>query len=172
MKPKNARREGSQNRQFDLALSYAEGGWQVFPACARTKRPLTQHSFYDATSNSNIIRNWWCATPSALVAIPTGQRTGIWVLDVDGTAGRSSLAELMQRFGVELLGDLSPLITTTPGRGLHIYFKLRPGETPRSRAGDIGLGLDTRGEGGYIIAPGNVLPDGRRYQRFTGGSLS
>lgn len=59
-------------------------------------------------------------------------------------------------------GSVSPVIVQTTSGGLHIYFSLRPGEQPRTRASDNGSGLDTRGEGGYIIAPGNVLPDGAR----------
>lgn len=152
--------------QHTLALSYARDGWPVLPVCPLTKRPLTVRGFHDATSDLVTIRQRWQRSPSALVAIPTGATSGIWVLDVDGVIGRASLAALMARLGIELPADLSPVITETPSGGLHIYFKLRPGETPRTRAGDIGTGLDTRGEGGYIIAPGNVLPDGRCYRHI------
>lgn len=152
--------------QHALALSYARDGWPVLPVCPLTKRPLTVRGFHDATSDVATIHQWWRRSPSALVAIPTGPTTGLWVLDVDGAIGRASLAALMARLGFDLPADLSPVITKTPSGGLHIYFKLRPGEAPRTRAGDIGTGLDTRGEGGYIIAPGNVLPDGRCYRHI------
>lgn len=157
------RNEGSHT-QLALALSYARDTRPVFPVCARTKRPLTKHGFHDATTDESTIHRWWRRWPSALAAIPTGPITRLWVLDVDGPSGRASLAALMVHLGVELPTDLSPAIIETPRCGLHIHFKLGLGETPRTRASDIGAGLDTRGAGGYIIAPGNVLPDSRCYR--------
>lgn len=153
-------------QQFALAISYADNDWPVFPVNPVSKRPCTKHGFHDATMNDLTIRRWWRRMPSALVAVPTGPTTGLFVLDVDGPIGRSSLSELMQQLSVELPGDLSPVICETPRSGLHLYFKLELGEMPRTRAGDIGAGLDTRGVGGYIIAPGNVLPDGRGYNHI------
>lgn len=169
MEAHNSTTSGQPTRQVDLALNLVRDGYPVLPVCPRTKRPLTQHGFHDATTDPAIIRKWWQRWPSALAAIRTGQKTDIWVLDVDGPIGRVSLSALMAQLGVELLADLSPVVVATPRGGLHIYFRLQAGETPRSRAGDIGAGLDTRGEGGYIIAPGNVLPDGRCYRHI--GSL-
>ena len=163
---RHSQNDRRHTRQLALALSYARDGLPVLPGCPRTKRPLTKHGLHDATTDAATIRGWWQRWPSALVATPTGARTGLWVLDVDGPIGRASLAALMARLSVELLADLSPVIIETPRVGLHNYFKLGPGEAPRTRAGDIGAGLDTRGEGGYIIAPGNVLPDGRCYRHI------
>lgn len=65
---------------------------------------------------------------------------------------------------IEFISDLTSCIASTPSGGLHFYFKMRTGEHPRTRASDIATCLDTRGEGGYIIAPGNRLPDGRAYR--------
>lgn len=163
MMSQNARAGG---RQLDLALSYSRTGWPVFPVCPLTKKPLAKRGFHDAKNCEATIRRWWLTLPSALVAIPTGATTGLWVLDVDGANGRANLVALLARLGVELPADLSPIIIETPSGGLHVYFRLRPGEKPRTRAGDIGAGLDTRGEGGYIIAPGNQLPDGRCYRHI------
>ena len=87
--------------------------------------------------------------------------TGLWVLDVDGEAGRNSLNELLAVLGLERIEDLTPCIVQTRSGGLHLYFRLRPGEKPRSRASDIGAGLDTKGEGGSIIAPATACRDGR-----------
>ena len=98
------------------------------------------------------------------MSIPTGSGTGLWVLDVDGEAGVRSLNELLAVLGLERIRDLTPCIVQTRSGGLHLYFRLRPDEKPRSRASDIDAGLDTKGEGGSIIAAGNVLPHGRGYR--------
>jgi hypothetical protein len=152
-----------------VALAYARAGIPVFPCDAR-KRPLTQHGHHDATTDFDNIRRWWTHWPDALVGIPTGPGSGVWMLDVDGEAGRRSLNELMVRLGAETIADLTPCVSRTPSGGLHLIFQLQPGEWPRNRARDIGAGLDTRGlksdgsSAGYFIAPGSTLPDGRRYE--------
>jgi hypothetical protein len=104
--------------------------------------------------------------------------SGLWVLDVDGAAGKQSLCELLARLGLPTIASLTPIISQTPSGGLHLFFRLRDGERPRNRARDIGPGLDTRGvkedgtSAGYIIAPGSVLPDGRRYMLIDPTMLS
>src|SRR6185437_12879394 len=73
------------------------------------------------------------------------------ILDVDGEAGRTSLAALEANHG--------PLPTTravATGRrdgGEHRWFILPPGVTARCTAGALGAGLDTRASGGYTILP-------------------
>jgi hypothetical protein len=157
--------------QLALALAYGGAGYPVSPASPDTKRPLCPHGFHDATRDEEQIREWWSKHPDALVSIPTGERTGLVVLDVDGPQGRASLAELLAKLGVETIGDLTPVICRTPSGGLHLYFRFEEGTTPRTRASDIAAGLDTRAIGGSIIVPGNTLPDGRRYELIDPASL-
>ena len=149
----------------------------MFPcreAGARLKQPYTEHGHHDATTQELTVRAWWSRWPGALVAISTGPGSGLWVLDVDGPAGHQSLNDLLSRFGLETARQLSRVIVKTPSGGLHLYFKLHPGERPWNRAKDIGAGLDTRGvkadgsAAGYIIAPGSALADGRGYRLIEG----
>ena len=156
-----------------VALGYAARGIPVFP-CApsgpRVKRPLTNNGHHNATSDVSAVGRWWQQWPAALVGVPTGAASGVWLLDVDGDAGRRSLNNLLSELGLDTLGDLTACVSRTPSGGLHLIFRLQPGERPRTRARDIAAGLDTRGvredgaSGGYFIAPGSILPDGRRYQ--------
>ena len=50
----------------------------------------------------------------------------------------------------------------TGGGGEHYLFR-HPGHEIRNSAGQLGLGLDTRGDGGYIVAPPSLHISGRRY---------
>jgi hypothetical protein len=150
--------------QLELAIKHAASGYPVFPVNPRTKRPLNPHGHLEATAEPAQIRVWWSLWREALAAIPTGTRSGIWVLDVDGSTGRESLKTLLACLGCKHSLDLSAVVGETPRSGFHLYFRLRRCERPRTRASDIAAGLDTRGVGGYIIAPGNCLPDGRRYR--------
>src|SRR5208282_4586638 len=58
-------------------------------------------------------------------------------------------------------GVLAQTRQATTGKGLHLYFDLPAecGPVPCS-AGD---GLDIRGDGGYVVAPPSVHPNGNTY---------
>ncbi len=131
------------------ALTYAGEGIPVFPCKPGGKEPLTQHGFKDASTDASKITAWFNRWPNANIGIPTGERSGILALDVDNPA---SLETLEAEHG-EL-----PATTTirTGSGGLHYYFRYPAGEKISISAGKLGPGLDTRGEGGYVIAPPSV----------------
>lgn len=56
-------------------------------------------------------------------------------------------------------------VVQTPGNGLHFLFQKPVGL--RKTKGRIADAVDVR-DNGYIIAPGNILPDGRRYTLLNG----
>lgn len=131
------------------ALIHAAHGEPVFPAKPwPDKGPLTNHGFYDASTDPAVIEAWWRRWPHALIAIATGA-AGIAVLDVDAKDPR--------RFGpdsLELLGHAVPdtWIAHTPSGGWHHWFDAAGRDVP-STTGKLGPGLDVRAQGGYIIAP-------------------
>ena len=162
----------ADSHHLALALRNSAAGIPVFPCAAagpRAKQPLVPKGHHAATTDPATIRGWWARWPYALVGIPTGPSSGLWVLDVDGELGLRSLSALLAKLGIASLAALTGCISRTPSGGLHLIFALQPGERPATRARDIGPGLDTRGcrsdgaDGGYFISPGSVLPDGRAY---------
>jgi hypothetical protein len=55
----------------------------------------------------------------------------------------------------------------TPSDGYHLYFRIPPGKpSPRNKAG-FRPGIDIRGDGGYVVAPGSVI-EGIKYRREFG----
>lgn len=154
---------------LDLALSYAAKGWPVFPCRAKEeidshtgevlapKTPYTSNGLRGATTNERIIREWWRRTPDAMVGVPTGRAIKAWVLDLDRKPGVGD--------GHDWLADMEavhePLPDTarakTMGGGTHIFFAYQEGI--RSRGG-LGVAVDVRGEGGYIVAPGSQAATG------------
>lgn len=147
-------KEASVNPLLSAALEYAARGWPVFPCVERGKEPATAHGFKDATTDARTIRAWWKARPLANVGIATGARS-FDVLDVDGLEGESSLAALLA-----LHGPLPRTTEVQTGRGRQLLFA--PSGFP-SKAAVLGSGLDTRGAGGYVIAPPSIHPNGARY---------
>jgi hypothetical protein len=119
-------------------------------ACKPDKTPYTPHGHLDATTDARRINAWWIRYPNANPAAPTGERSGFFVLDVDLEAwGAGSLEALETEYG-----ELPTTYTVkTGGGGLHYYFRLPAGVEIRNSAGKLGLGLDVRGEGGYVLLP-------------------
>jgi hypothetical protein len=68
---------------LEAALSYAEEGIPVFPCNPYNKRPLTEHGFKGATTDPERIRPWWREHPQAMIGIPTGSASGVFVIDLD-----------------------------------------------------------------------------------------
>lgn len=159
--------EGAKRRKYESrepveqALSYSARGLSVFPCIASgpwRKRPLTKRGWIEATTDPKRIARWWSRWPSALIGAPTGRVNGFVVLDVDVKRGRTNGFDTLAELGYSVLPD-TPMVHTASG-GLHIYFN-PPEPEIRNTAGDrgrgVGIGLDWRGEGGYVIlaAPGS-----------------
>ena len=148
----------------DCALKYAVVlGLPVFPLKPKGKTPLTRHGFKEATTDPKQISAWWDNEPMANIGIATGGPAGLLVIDLDvdeekGIDGRETLRKWEGQHGK--LPDHTWLAIT--GRGGYHYFYHDPFG---SRSG-TGLyeGIDIRGDGGYIVAPPSVHPNGRRYE--------
>ena len=132
-----------------------------FSVAAAQQDPLrNSRGFHDATTDAARIDGWWKQIPELNVGFPTGEPSGLFVVDVDGDDGRHSLAELEEKHG--LLPPTISVITGRDGRGEHLYFQLGK-HSVRNSAGLVGPGIDVRGIGGYVVAPPSVHPSGRVY---------
>jgi len=147
----------------DVALRVAEAGFPIFP-CAQDKKPLVKWRAV-STTDADVIKAWWQQWPSALPAIDCG-KSDLVVIDCDrhddGQDGVAAFAALCKEYD-QSLDDL--LIVKTPSGGRHVYFRQPAnGEVFGNGRGALPAGIDVRGAGGYVIAPGAQLADGRRYE--------
>ena len=132
--------------KLSAALDYAARGMPVFPCVPEGKAPLTQRGHLDASTDPDQLRAWWRRWPEANIGVPTGERSGIYALDVDQPAG---LDELEHEHG-----RLPATRTHSTGSGgMHYLYRYPAGSGLRNTAGRLAPGIDTRGEGGYIIVP-------------------
>lgn len=150
---------------LESALAYAERGLPVFPIKPKGKAPLTAHGFKDATTDPKKIRSWWQNNPEAGIGIATGSASNLIVVDIDidkerEINGWEALQKLVARYG-EI--TTSTWTAKTGRGGTHYYFRLRPGQSFKSSSGKLGIGLDVKAEGGYIIAPPSIHPNGESY---------
>lgn len=146
---------------LDAALFYASRGWPVFPLVPGTKFPPRGLSWPKAaTTDSDQIRTWWENTPNANVAIATGGRSGLVVLDIDV---KNDVDGVMSLAGIEDFEiDGFDLCASTPSGGFHIFYSIPPGMTIRNSVSKLAPGLDIRADGGYILAQPSQI-DGRGY---------
>ncbi len=151
---------------MESALKYATTGLPVFPvyepvgidkcSCGKEgckgKHPRTPNGCLDATTNFDQIRKWWSQWPNANIGIATGN--GVGVVDLDGPEGLASGSRM----------GLSSPITTITGRGRQLWYRVPEGQKLVTRqAAKIADGVDTRGTGGYVLAPPSLHPNGKRY---------
>ncbi len=144
----------------EAARSYLARGWSVIPVRAGGKHPLVNwEPFQHRLPEEKEILAWFRHWSDANLAIVTGKVSGLVVLDVDPRhGGDDSLRDLEHRFGA--LPETVEAISG--GGGRHIYFA-HPGDVMRNRVG-LAPGIDLRGDGGMIIAPPSVHPNGRCYE--------
>lgn len=145
------------------ALQYAQAGLRVFPLSPCDKTPLKgSKGLHEATNNIDVIKQWWTSNPFYNIGCATGN--GIAVIDIDeGTdnngkskSGEDSIAQWQLENG-----SLLDTLTAISGKGgRHLYYQT--GNKYSSKAGVI-KNVDVRAEGGYIVLPPSIHPNGNRY---------
>ena len=162
---------------LDAALSYAEMEWKLFPlhtptsqgcscnkpACSDVgKHPRTMNGLLDATDDPRKIQEWWEMWPDANIGVATGATSGFVVLDIDPRhGGTQSITALQNQHGQ----FTEKVYAQTGGGGWHLLFK-HPGFRVRNiqNSTRLGVGIDVRGDGGYIVVSPSLHVSGNRYQ--------
>ena len=82
-----------------------------------------------------------------MIGLPTGRRSGLYVVDIDVRGESNGMTAYLA-----LNVPRAAIAARTPSGGGHAYFRW-PGEGWGNTVSRIAPGVDTRGEGGYVIAP-------------------
>ena len=151
------------------ALAAADRGWHVFPLRPGDKRPAIRDWQVRATTDPDRIARCWAAGPYN-VGIACGP-SALVVLDLDtakpgepgpqpwtGTTvrdGRTVLASIADQAGQVIPG--ATFTVRTRSGGTHLYFAAPQGESLRNSAGRLGWLIDSRADGGYVVAAGSVV---------------
>jgi hypothetical protein len=139
------------------ALELACHGLPVLP-CGEHKRPVTARGFHDASADPAEVRRLFARPGAALIGVPTGERSGLAVLDLD----TEDEARAWWRAHRHRLPETRT--HRTRRGGLHLHFAWPGGKVPTTAA-KIAHGVDTRGDGGYVVwwpaHGGEVLRDVR-----------
>ena len=77
----------------------AQRGWRLLPCAVRGKAALLKRWPTSASFDFAAIQEWAARNPECNWGVATGPYSGVFVLDLDGEAGKASLAELEARHG-------------------------------------------------------------------------
>lgn len=147
----------------EWALEYARMGLAVFPLRAKNKTPATKNGCKDATTDQKQIAAWWSKWPDANIGIATGSVSGgLVVIDLDRDEEKGCDGYEVLREWEKQHGQLPETCQSITGRGgYHLLYR----DTAEHRnAQALYEGVDIRGEGGYIVAPPSIHPNGHAYE--------
>jgi putative DNA primase/helicase len=134
---------------LNAALAAANAEFRVFPVAPATKVPAISDWQRTAGADRKTVQRLWRKHPNANIGVVTGGEAGLFVLDVDGDQGRASLKALEGKFG-----QLPSTVSVRTPTGSHYYFRCN--KLLRNSAGKLAVGLDGRGEGGYVVGAGSM----------------
>ena len=165
----------ADSKLFQAAGLYRDRGLSILPCKlffdekGRCKKPPLIKSWLPlqkaAVTKLEFLKwkNLFRDEPGRGIGIITGSVSDLVVMDIDS---QEALDELNSK---KLLDGVRTVTVKTPG-GWHYWFKFREGFGNNVKI-DESSGLDIRAEGGYVIAPPSLYPDGRPYQYFEGGKF-
>ena len=142
------------------ARAYLNLGWSLLPIKPRAKTPLgrllpvgedgrpTWIPFQTTPPLIDDVERWLDSEPAMNIGVVCGAVSGIIVLDQDGDQGAHSLK----------YRDIPDTVQARTPHGWHHYFR-HPGFPVPNRAGLLPK-VDVRGDGGYVVAPPSLGPDG------------
>lgn len=161
--------EGTTMR--DRAVALAQAGWPVFQLKPNGKKPQFTGWQKDATCDPHKVHKMWSWPESGnprhfnigiAAGVPCAALRGEVLLPVDVDVkeekkGEASLIDLVVDQGL----DLATLTTISPTGSQHYYYATPEREDARLKNTvshrKLGDGIDTRGRGGFVVAPGSEI---------------
>lgn len=144
------------------ALDYVDRGVAVIPLKACSKEPATKNGLNDWSDNPEQLSFWWGRNPNFNVAGVLGQVSGgLVAIDLDVHDEAHSGVDFLREWQVEH-GELPETWTSITGSGGKQLFYRVDREIKNSANGSIGV--DIRGDGGYVVLPPSIHPNGEPYE--------
>lgn len=148
----------------EWAIKYAKLGLAVFPLQEKDKHPATNNGCLDATTEIRQIELWWRKNPHYNIGIATGQKSGGLVaidMDVDKEKGKDGYHTFTSWCDDNALVLPDSWLSITGRGGYHLFYK--SAYPIQNKVGWLDS-VDVRGDGGYVVVPPSVHPNGTLYQ--------
>ena len=147
-----------QKLLMEQAEEYAAKGLYIFPLRIKGKQPANSHGYKEATISKEAIKAHWKAAPYN-IGLATGEVNNLVVVDVDDE-------EIWATFLATQAEGLPKGPKVKTGKGHHLYFSYPTGRSIRNSQ-TPGMGFDIRANGGHVVAPPSIHPNGSVYEFTT-----
>lgn len=142
----------------DEVLGYVDNGWSILPVKPEEKRPfMTNWLQYTKTrATKAMVTSWFTNLSGAGVGAVTGRISNIVVLDVESYCP-TPIEEILKQYPTHL-------VSRTGSGGYHLFYSY-PTSVPKvANRVKIFEGADLRADGGFIVLPPTVHPNGNKYE--------
>jgi hypothetical protein len=146
---------------IEQAVDLATRGYYLAPVTVKRnpvtgrKMPIYHGQWAELSSNDPADIRRWADTLGRDVGFCIDcQKTGLVVVDLDV---KPSVDAVKWWASASLPMPDNDAIVETPGGGLHLYWRQRTGEPVANSQGKIARGVDVRGRGGHVFAPGTYV---------------
>jgi hypothetical protein len=152
--------EKGTQREISRCLGYyREQKLSIIPIPYKSKAATIKWEEYQKRLSTDAEQESWFGTNRANVAIVCGGVSGnLVVVDCDTDSRFYELKPIIEKnLKLDSLEKHTPVVKT--GKGYHIYFR-----TPTPVKSIKFPNLDIKGEGGYVLAPPSIHPNGEQYK--------
>lgn len=133
-----------------------KGAWKNDPSCLVD---LELHTYYQVNKTLNLPKNY---------SLLTGKKNNITIIDIDCNKDENIEDNIfIKKFGSDVqkwAEEHGAVVVSTPSGGFHIYYQY---EASIIHGQDAVSHIDTRNDGGLILAPG-CIRDGKLYEIIAG----
>lgn len=149
----------------ELVQEYVDSGWSVLPVKPEEKRPyMTNWLQYTRTrASKEMVENWFNKLTGAGVGAVTGRISNMVVLDVESYCP-TPIEDLLKRYPTQM-------IARTGSGGYHLFYSYPQNVGRVSNRVRLFEGIDLRADGGFIVLPPTIHPNGNRYEWIKRGAL-
>jgi hypothetical protein len=126
---------------------------------------LARNGVYSASTDEKSIRSWFEKDSRINLGVAMGGPLNLICVDIDPrNDGDASYCDLIEAYGENAFPET--FTVKTGGGGWHKLYRLPEEIKPKTGElkGKLAPGIDTKGSGGQIVAPGSVHASGRFYE--------
>jgi hypothetical protein len=174
---------------LSAALSYLSQGLSVFPLASKEKKPPSQFKwqrFQHVLPTEDEVNSWFSGAGDHNIAIATGAVSKLLAFDLDGDIAKLYADNVIQN---KIRGDTRDTMANTiwvetGGGGFHLLIRFDPREFQQDnlaasliknavlwRGKDGHNEIRLKSDGGYIVAPPSIHPNGNAYRSLKGTSI-
>lgn len=138
-------------------------GWKIFPIAKGTKKECLTKWIHggpgqEASNDLTQVEAWAETWPGCNWGLATGQASGVFIVDSDNPKGWKWASEngLTETRRVKSG-------SSTKQDAFHCYIEQPEGVKVKNSTGALHDGIDIRGDGGMVLLPGSLHPEGNFY---------